>query len=195
MARPAESSTSSVDGAPRSADLPQVDAFDRIVEALRALRENGEISERTIELSQRHVNYVKHAARILGLLTPGGAITDAGRRLSRAKAPESLSLLRAQFEQSKVGRAWIAWAGAISLTEVAPESAADFLRSLPGLPESMAIRRGRTLRRWCTTLKSAVLEDPRVEAHRRPRPGPSAGRPIDGAATPRSVKASKRGVA
>ena len=53
------------------------------------------------------------------------------------------------FESSTCGDAWIRWSGGATLLDVAPHTAADFLRaSAPGLSRDTADRRAQTLASW-----------------------------------------------
>ena len=57
-----------------------------------------------------------------------------------------------QFELSVVGSLWKRWADANDLYDLDPASSVDFLLENQ-LSPSMALRRGRTLRRWLDEFK------------------------------------------
>jgi hypothetical protein len=182
-------------GDPRveSSLIPQFDSIERVLEAVSVLSSRGELSEDTIDLSHRHVNYVKHAARMLGLVSMEGEVTPVGRRVLTLSAEKRGAVLRAQFEQSACGQAWLVWARASTLDQVDPSSAETFLQQRTDLPPGMIKRRGRTLRRWCEHLRSApapaaaVIERPTV---RKPKP---RGRRLDAKA--RATRPVKSGAA
>jgi len=140
-----------------SSAIPQFDSIDRILEAM-AVRSRGDLSTETIDLSQRHVNYVKQAARVLGLLSPDNELTPiAERALSLGPEPKR-KLLRRQFENSDCGKAWLAWARCSGLDDLDPESGEAFLEGCTELPAGMVKRRGRTLRRWALELRAPDAE-------------------------------------
>ncbi len=173
--------------------IPQFDSIERVLEAVSVLSSRGELSEDTFDLSHRHVNYVKHAARMLGLVSTGGEITPTGRRVLALSAGRRAAVLRGQFEQSACGQAWLAWSRASTIDQVDPSSAETFLQQRSNLPPGMVKRRGRTLRRWCEHLRTtpapaaAAVEQPTV---RKPKP---RGRRLDAKA--RAARPAKSGAA
>ena len=139
--------------------VPQVDNLTRIVDVVRILASRRELSEETLGIAQRHVDYAKQAARALNLLTETGELTKAGTAMARLPPGRVVTFLVGQFETSIFGRAWIAWSGATGVKDLNPETAWDFLRKRAGWTrEGMIKRRGRTLRRWAVDLKSGVLQ-------------------------------------
>ncbi len=138
-----------------SSMIPQFDSLERILQAVEILRDRGVLTKDTIDLSHRHVNYVKHAARVLGLVSPEGAVTPVGRRALTLGEARRGAMLRERFEQSPCGEAWLKWSHASSIDGVDPASAESFLQQRSDLPPAMIQRRGRTLRRWCEQLRSA----------------------------------------
>ena len=75
--------------------------------------------------------------------------------LSESRVLDFLSL---QFEMSTVGRVWKAWAGVEDLLGLDENSAIEFLLA-KGLSDSMAKRRGRTLRKWLLQFKTRLAEE------------------------------------
>lgn len=146
----------------QTGDVPQQDRLDRIVEVVRVIASSEELVPERLHMedtasSRRHLDYMKHGAKVLELLAEDGSLTGAG--LSLAHLPDSrvLDLLSVQFELSVVGRSWKEWASAKDLRELDPETAIQFLKER-GLPKSMAERRGRTLRRWLKELGSKTAD-------------------------------------
>jgi hypothetical protein len=172
--------------------IPQFDAIKRVLEAISVLSTRGELSEDTFDLSSRHVNYVKQAARVLGLVSTDGEITPVGHRVLALSDGRRRAVLRGQFEQSACGQAWLAWSTASTIDQIEPSSAEAFLEQRTDLPPAMVKRRGRTLRRWCEQLRSeaapaAAAEQPTV---RKPKP---RGRRLDARA--RGAPPAKSGAA
>jgi hypothetical protein len=161
-----------------SSAIPQFDSIERIFEAV-TVRSRGVLSEDTIDLSHRHVNYVKQAARLLGLLSSTNDLTAIAERAISLGPEPRRQLLRRQFENGECGQAWLAWAGASTLDELDPESGAAFLEACTELPAGMVARRGRTLRRWVEALQARDATTPTrsssgsrsAEPTRRPRSG------------------------
>jgi len=59
-----------------------------------------------------------------------------------------------RFESTDFGWAWMTWARVQYMTELNPETAADFLiNSVPDLNETTAKRRASTLAKWLTELQ------------------------------------------
>jgi len=139
-----------------SSVVPQSDSLDRILQAVSLINSSGGLSGDNIDLSPRHINYVKHAARLLGLLADDGSVTPVGTKVTALAPPKQKLLLKTQFQLSTCGAGWLAYAKVSSLDLVDPESAQAFLTARSDLPEAMLVRRGRTLRSWCKQLRSAA---------------------------------------
>ena len=140
-----------------SADVPQQDRLDRIVAVVRLVAEGVDVQPTRLQMadtpsSQRHIDYMRHGAKVLGLLASDGTLTTPGRQLAQLPESRVLDFLSVQFELSVVGRLWKRWADANDLYELNPESSVDFLVENQ-LSPSMARRRGRTLRRWLDKFK------------------------------------------
>jgi hypothetical protein len=70
------------------------------------------------------------------------------------KKNHQYEILADRFESTDFGWAWMTWAGVKYITELDPNTAADFLiSSVPGLNKVTAKRRASTLVKWLTTLK------------------------------------------
>jgi hypothetical protein len=141
-----------------SAHVPQQDNLDRIVAVLRLLANGTEVRPTALGMpdtqsSLRHIEYMRQAARILGLLADDGSVTAVGQMLARLPESRVLDLLSVQFELSTVGRLWKKWSEVADLHHLNENSAVQFLLE-SGLTPSMAERRGRTLRTWLLRFKS-----------------------------------------
>lgn len=131
--------------------IPQADSIDRMVKLLEAVAIDQPITPRMIDVSTpRQVAYYKQAARILQLWDDNEGLKPAGRRLLAAADDAARRIIvRTQFENTDCGWAWTRWSGRDSLGDVESDSAANFLIDVvPGLADSTARRRGRTLSSW-----------------------------------------------
>ena len=140
-----------------SADVPQQDRLDRIVAVVRLVAKGVDVQPTRLQMadtpsSRRHIKYMRHGAKVLGLLATDGTLTTSGRQLAQLPESRVLDFLSVQFELSVVGSLWKRWADANDLYELDPESAVDFLFENQ-LSPSMARRRGRTLKRWLKEFK------------------------------------------
>ena len=142
----------------RTTDVPQQDRLDRIVSVVRVIASNGYVTPDSLGMpetksSHRHIDYMKQAARILGLLNHGGAITQSGSEACRLDGEKLTRYLTFRFEQSKVFRVWSKWSGASNVSDLDGDTAISFLLSR-NLSHSMAERRGRTLKKWVAAFAS-----------------------------------------
>jgi uncharacterized protein (TIGR02677 family) len=92
----------------------------------------------------RDRHFYTAAVRLLGALDEGGRPVLEGL----ARPGEEREALARALEGSRLGKAWVAWAGAAALGEVDPGSARAFLAACSDLSPSTAARRAGTLRRW-----------------------------------------------
>ncbi len=134
--------------------IPQADDLNRLIALVREIDRTGDVTPEALSVTKRQVDYYKHAARVLGLLSPGDVLSRPGKSLvaasTRAFADE---ILRVQFETSECGLAWCRWAGVKSLADVKPGTAARFLVDVvPSLAGSTSGRRRTTLENWRRTL-------------------------------------------
>ena len=141
-----------------SGDVPQQDRLDRIVKVVKIVSAGSEPNPAEMQMpgtssSDRHIDYMKHGAKVLGLLGQDGTITDAGQRLAQLPESRILDFLSVQFELSMVARRWEEWASARDLHELDSGAAEEFLlRS--NFSMSMAKRRGRTLKKWVVVFQA-----------------------------------------
>lgn len=133
--------------------IPQQDRLDRVVQVVRLIAAGRPVTPSAMGMtdtksSVRHINYMRHAAKVLRLCTEGGDLQPSGWTLATLAEHRALPFLALQFETTAVGHAWLEWAEVLDVEGLDPASATDFLRARAVLSESMAVRRGRTLRRW-----------------------------------------------
>lgn len=141
----------------RSVDVPQQDKLERIVQVIRFMAGGNEVTARALNMpespsSQRHIAYMKHAAKVLSLLNEDGKLLKAGEDAAALPRSKVAGFLALQFELSRIGRAWKKWAGVDVLDELDESTAVAFLRDV-GLSATTAKRRGRTLSKWVLQFK------------------------------------------
>jgi hypothetical protein len=133
-----------------------------MIQVVERLAGGDELTAEELGVSPAHkgraVLYVRQAARVLNLIDDESSLTAQGTRLAKQRDKgRQIELLLHLFEQSVVGRAWMAWAGVSRAVDLDPESAREFLIAKK-LKPSMITRRGRTLRRWVTDLRARELQ-------------------------------------
>lgn len=132
-----------------SGQVPQADDMTRLFRLLDLLRDQVEVTAESLEVVPRQVNYYKQAGRILHLLSEDNELTGGGAQVARLGHDERRMSLAVLFEESDCGAAWISWAGAATLVDLDPESAAAFIReAVPTLSPVTAKRRAQTLTAW-----------------------------------------------
>lgn len=138
-----------------SRDIPQADDIERVFNLVELAASHGTQGTHghavaaALAVVPRQVAYYRRAAGILGLVSPSGEVTPAGRLIARLGPEERLRATVVHFESSPCGDAWIRWSSGRTLLDVDPRVAADFLlASVPGLSASTAARRARTLQAW-----------------------------------------------
>lgn len=139
--------------------VPQADTLDKIFEITENINQNGFLNRDAVELSERHILYYLEACKILGLVSPSNSVTAIGQQLSVSDQKRKLSIAAKCFENSHCGWAWIVWSKVTKLTDIDTSTAEQFLNECaPTLSNSTKIRRARTLRNWCETLKENYQE-------------------------------------
>jgi len=141
-----------------SGDVPQQDSLERVVQVIRIMAGGDEVTPKTMGMpespsSERHINYMKHAAKVLGLLDDEGGLLKAGEDVAALPPSKVGAFLALQFELSRIGRAWKEWASVEVLDDLDESSATPFLLAM-GLSKAMAKRRGRTLSKWLGQFKN-----------------------------------------
>ena len=86
-----------------SADVPQQDRLDRLVAVVRLVAEGVDVQPTRLQMadtpsSQRHIDYMRHGAKVLGLLASDGTLTTPGRQLAQLPESRVLDFLSVQFE-------------------------------------------------------------------------------------------------
>jgi hypothetical protein len=147
-----------------SGDVPQQDNLDRVIQVVRIVAAGTPLRPRAMGMenspsSRRHMDYMRHAAKVLGLLTERGLLTDAGKVLAALPRNRCIEFLSLQFEVCAVARRWKTWAEVDDVRSLDETSAVEFLRQ-EGLSPSMAVRRGRTLSRWVASFKKVDPDGP-----------------------------------
>lgn len=137
--------------------VPQANTVRQVYEAMDAMLMRGIVTADDISdvNNSRQVNYYNHGARILGLLDADNRPTGRARALIGLSYEQRLALTAVYFEDAPVCRAWREWAGRDRLSDVDPQTAAEFLKAcVVGLSGTTPGRRASTLRRWFSELMS-----------------------------------------
>jgi hypothetical protein len=132
-----------------SDQIPQADDLSRVFGLIQLLNQGEAITPQSLDVSLRQVNYYKHAARVLGLLSAENILTSAGRQVARLNDQQRRMSTAVLFEESDCGSAWLRWSNVATLAEVDPDSANSFITHVvPGLSAVTAGRRAQTLAAW-----------------------------------------------
>jgi hypothetical protein len=133
-------------------DVPQADDPARLVALARHLVEHGGGAVPPGFGSARDVSYCRSALRILGWVDESGAPLDAARVIPTDLQGQQAAFQTA-FEGSAVGRAWLAFAAASSLSDIDPATGEALLAACSTLSEETRKRRAGTLRRWLSWMR------------------------------------------
>tara|TARA_X000000950_G_scaffold288772_1_gene407284 strand:+ start:5472 stop:6671 length:1200 start_codon:yes stop_codon:yes gene_type:complete len=126
----------------------EVPQFDRLLYVFPRLRQlMGEAVEFEIALSTRHIQYLDHSMKILGLLDSKGEVTDLGKETIAQGLPQK-DVLKALIEESTVGKVWMLHTGISDFTKIPVDTITSMLQRRSNLSASTAKRRARTLKRW-----------------------------------------------
>ncbi|MFE1746640.1 hypothetical protein [Coleofasciculus sp. H7-2] len=139
-----------------SRDVPQADNLERVLDfaslliqypsSLPTIRQNF---LETDDITNRSFSYYRRAVEILGLADERGRPTTTCFMLNRLSREAKMRFLAYQFISSNVGAAWFNWQDAHNLSEIRPETAAEFLMEVcPSLSEDTVKRRAQTLKSW-----------------------------------------------
>ena len=137
-------------------DIPQANEVDRLFVVADCAATGAPITPAALDVTtERQVQYYKLAARNLGLLSEfSEELTATGWLLHRAREPdERLTRLRAAFEASLCGLAWIEWSNGRRLADVQEGTAERFLGERSELTGTTIPRRASTLERWLKRLR------------------------------------------
>lgn len=141
-----------------SLDVPQADEIERVFRVVELLAAGEELTGASLgNVNKRQVDYYKHAARILGLVTNYYALTPAGERVARLSTrDERLVRSAILFETSVVGRAWIRWKGVDSIMGLNPDHAREFVEQATLVTGDTIGRRATTLRTWVRMFQTVL---------------------------------------
>jgi superfamily II DNA or RNA helicase len=150
-----------------SADLPQADAIDRVVDAVRAIALKGTLVGCPQFPDPRDRHFYAKASQLLGFVDGVGRLTRPGRVLAKAKEGELRDLLELAFANSRVGSAWLKASGVVSIKHLDPSTAAAFLREHAQSAPSTLERRAQTLRSWVQRLHSTAVPKRSLRARKK----------------------------
>lgn len=132
-----------------TSDVPQSDRLLLVLPRLRQLMGDENIE---IGLSKRHIQYLDHSLKILGVIDADGSVTELGVAAVESKA-DAKSVLQELITSSRVGQVWLRHTGCTSIKHIPPETVTTLLDNRSNLAPSTAKRRGRTLKRWLNFFK------------------------------------------
>jgi len=123
-----------------------------------------------LDYDPRYIQYCCQAATILGFLASddGVTLTENGHLLLTLEPDLQQLRLICAFEASRLGQAWIAWAGKKELNEVDPTSSHDFLKAMGNPVATTTDRRAQTLSSWAQ--KFSKLREEAKPPHQRKKP-------------------------
>ena len=141
-----------------SIKILQANDIGKVLDVVKMIGEGTLLIPENIDglTTPRQVQYYKSAAYALGLATKDNRLTPAGYFINShyADRRNQYEILADRFESTDFGWAWMTWARVQYMTELNPETAADFLiDSVPDLNETTAKRRASTLAKWLIELQ------------------------------------------
>lgn len=138
----------------RSSQVPQANDLDKLFEVIQKKSSGTFLSPQELKLTDRQIQYYLHAASTLSFVDGNWTITALGRKVAQADRETRLKLTAESFTLSECAMAWTSWANVHSISELDPNSAAQFLiECCSTLSESTAKRRASTLIKWYADLK------------------------------------------
>jgi hypothetical protein len=139
-------------------EVPQADDLDKLFRMLELIQAGETNLGYRLELSPRHLNYYKQAARILDLLNDSDGITSRGYYLvSLSQVVERYEIAMMLFESSPVGFAWLRYSKVQTAVDLDPGSAPAFLNAhSSNLAAATVGRRAQTLRYWVQAFKTKL---------------------------------------
>lgn len=126
--------------------IPQADNPRILVRAWALVAAGEPCTADELRVHPRQAEYYRAALRILDLLD--GDLAPPPARSDEDLPYETVMLLKARFEASACGRAWLEWSGVPRLEDVTPTTAPAFLHECSELAEATLERRAATLARW-----------------------------------------------
>lgn len=140
-----------------SIKIPQANDIDKVLEIVKMIDNGTPLTPENIDgiTTPRQVRYYTDAAYALGLATKDKQLTTAGHVINSYYYKENkYQILADRFESTDFGWAWMTWAQVKCMTDLEPNTAADFvIASVSNLSERTAKRRATTLKKWLIKLK------------------------------------------
>lgn len=134
--------------------IPQADVLETVYDLVDVVWGGEPLTPINTGLTERHIYYYKHAAKVLGLLDQSGKVTTTGQQLVQSDTETKHKIASRRFEVSHIGWAWITWAEVENLSQVNPDSALDFLtEQCHSLSRDTIERRSVTIKHWCQALQ------------------------------------------
>lgn len=144
-----------------SRDIPQANSLEKVFDVIKYKKQRVENLAITMSIEPRQVQYYEDAAYILGYLDNFKSLTSSGFQISQLSSlEEKLEYTIGKFENSKVGWAWIHWSNGITLKDIDPNTAEDFLQEVGhGLSENTSRRRAKTIKVWAAELQKYLSDE------------------------------------
>ncbi len=140
-----------------SIKIPQANDIDKMLDILEMMNKGTTLNPENIEglTTDRQVKYYTDATYAYGLATKDKQLTAAGNFvILHSDRINQYQILADRFESTDFGWAWMRWAQVQYMTELDPDTAANFLLdSAPDLSEVTARRRASTLKKWLLKLR------------------------------------------
>jgi hypothetical protein len=139
----------------RTTEIPQANSPEKIFAVVDCVARDVALTPSEIDVtSERQVQYYRAAARSLSLLSvPTERLTRTGWLLNVASGDDKFRRLRAAFEASPCGQAWLEWAQVTKLGDIPPDSGEAFLMARSELTGDTVSRRASTINRWLKKLR------------------------------------------
>jgi len=139
----------------RTTEIPQANSPEKIFAVVDCVARDVALTPSAIAVtSERQVQYYRAAARTLSLLSiPTERLTRTGWLLNVASGDDKYRRLRAAFEASACGQAWLEWAQVAKLGDIPPESGEAFLAARSELTGDTVGRRANTINVWLAKLR------------------------------------------
>jgi len=134
--------------------VPQADDLGKIFKVIEMTWHGDDVTPESLGVQQRHVEYYRQAAKILGFMTSNGIVTALGQRVIMSDDEIKMIITAKAFESSDCGWAWINWREVEDIRALSPADGRPFLKECcPALSDETAERRGDTLSRWLRKLQ------------------------------------------
>lgn len=142
-----------------SYQIPQANIIEKLFKIVELKWHNKHLNLLSTGLTDRHILYYIHAAKILGFINSNSSVSALGQQVAESNHDKRLRIAARSFESSHCGWAWITWSQVKNLSELDPSTAEAFLLDkCLSLSNNTIKRRASTLRKWVEILKPSYQE-------------------------------------